>query len=306
MWKKIKKTDWAALPIIVLILGLELTLVFSVHFPPFQTSVTAIEDGEETACGKPGDPVCSPPGWITAHHVTIEAVAAAVTGIFTVALAVSTYYLWDATRKSVRIAERALTELEAPAVFVEIITSGIALANVFPDDQEVYNDWGERDVARAREGFGLGTLQYVFVNYGRTPAHIIAVENKVSAVEALREMPEAISLPDGEGAPWGVVIPPDGGKSRVYTLRITRAIFEQEPDRLYDVEGTALFFSVILRYADIFGDRYRLGACFKLNWRENRVAAEWILADPSFPFSYRIKEESKEQDPEGPARQIAF
>jgi hypothetical protein len=48
-----------------------------------------------------------------------------ITAAFTVVLAVSTVFLWWATLRSAKIAERALTELERPFVGIKVIPSQV-------------------------------------------------------------------------------------------------------------------------------------------------------------------------------------
>jgi hypothetical protein len=61
------------------------------------------------------------------------------------------------TRRSIKIAERALTELEAPSVFVRLTEAGIR-AIQYADGSSI------------KYRYELGNVGYALVNYGRSPA----------------------------------------------------------------------------------------------------------------------------------------
>jgi hypothetical protein len=85
----------------------------------------------------------------------VAAIATVFLAIFTYKLWVSTNYMWKATKQSVDIAERSLTDLERPFRYMQITHTGAALAEL-----GIMNITGD-------------DIRYRFVNYGRTPAHLI-------------------------------------------------------------------------------------------------------------------------------------
>jgi hypothetical protein len=91
---------------------------------------------------------------------------------------------------STRIAERALTELEAPFLAVKISASGI-------DWQKITDP-------------NFDDLKFSIVNYGRTPAHILELLDGVAPHRVGEGLPPAID-PDktrGKPMPYGIIAPP--------------------------------------------------------------------------------------------------
>jgi hypothetical protein len=150
------------------------------------------------------------------ERVTDDAVAFAtlclvgVTGV----LALSTIGLWIVTgsagkrqsrdmQKSIGVAERSLTELEAPFVYIEITNPGITYEG---PNRSSFSD-----------------LKFRFVNFGRTPAHIIkfAATIEITAIEitAIGQLPPVVTVSDFEASqlPWGVVSSPNGGATHEFS-----------------------------------------------------------------------------------------
>ena len=100
----------------------------------------------------------------------------------------STVLLWVANNRSAKIAERALTELEAPFLVIKFKQPGI--------------HWGP-----ARQ-IGFSELKFVITNYGRTPAHILELVEEVEPVAT--GLPAIIdpSKRRGNPMPYGVIAPP--------------------------------------------------------------------------------------------------
>ncbi len=80
----------------------------------------------------------------------------------------STALLWNANNRSAKIAERALTELEAPFVSIKINAPGLEIKG---------------------PNVTFGILQYCVANYGRTPATVLEHFEKVDAVEIGKGLP---------------------------------------------------------------------------------------------------------------------
>src|SRR5262249_50075760 len=85
-----------------------------------------------------------------------------VLAVATIGLFVSSRALWNATERTAKIAERALTELEAPVVEVKILEPGI-----------IRGPTGSLETSR---------LSFCFANYGRTPAHILEILDEITSI----------------------------------------------------------------------------------------------------------------------------
>jgi hypothetical protein len=157
-------------------------------------------------------------------------------------MVISNIGLWLQARRSARIAERALTELEAPFVFVDITLPGIG---VRPDG-----------------GVNWGPLQWNVVNYGRTPASLLETLGEIRII-AFEQTPDPIRPVDhpGQQLPYGVVAPPNGGRAE-RGFNPAAAVFTQTgpPGRPFTTHSP--FFLGFVRYEDIFGKTFILGFCF--------------------------------------------
>jgi hypothetical protein len=172
---------------------------------------------------------------------------------FTGVLAVSTVFLWSATKRTALIAERAMTELEAPFISIKIIEPGI--------------QWNQ--AARAVTG---GMLRFTYINYGRTPATIFESFEDFRAVMPGDGLPRPINARNERGAPmpWGVVAPPDGKETEPFTFNIfagTLIEASRNPNILRD--GIPFFLGFVM-FGDIFGNLYTLGFCFLFDRNGNR------------------------------------
>ena len=86
--------------------------------------------------------------------------------VLNVFLVGSTALLWWATKRSAEIAERALTELEAPFVALNIIDDPLGDTQT-PDGRPTT----------------LDTIRYGFYNHGRTPAVLLELQDKLQVCE---------------------------------------------------------------------------------------------------------------------------
>ena len=187
----------------------------------------------------------------------VVAIATAFLAIFTYRLWVSTNHMWKATKRSADIAERSLTDLERPFLYIQITHTGAALAEL-----GVMNITGD-------------DIKYRFVNYGRTPAHL------VNYIHEVRTSPVAdgpVILPPPidphtkirEIFPEGTVIAQ--GKHREFTCNI---MTDLGGDNLIDVLAGVMagthnaLLQGYIRYEDIFGRRYLCGFCAMLIRTEN-------------------------------------
>jgi hypothetical protein len=175
---------------------------------------------------------------------------------FTLVLAISTGLLWNATKRTAVIAERAMTELEAPFISIKIIENGI--------------QWSE--AARAITG---GTLQFAYVNYGRTPATVFEAFEDIRLVDPGEGLPPPINARNERGPPmpWGVIAPPDG-ESQPFTFNVYASMLG-EAGRNPRVLSTGIpFFLGFVMFGDIFGNLYTLGFCFLFD----RMTGRFVLA----------------------------
>jgi hypothetical protein len=164
--------------------------------------------------------------------------------IFTAVLSFSTILLWRSTDKSAKaaaraaeIAERALVDLEAPSIFLEVEREFSEITTVVPATMgggttttiKVPGDWYFR-----------------FVNYGRTPAFLLTVNGDVSHIKQGAGIPVMVKESDVQ-IPRGAVIPP-ADRSKKFTLRLPIV-----------AENTNVFVSVCCRFVDIFNNEFLAG-----------------------------------------------
>jgi hypothetical protein len=161
--------------------------------------------------------------------------------IFTLALAGSTFGLWLVTRRSVKLAERALTELERPYLVVDATRPGIAI--------------GVMGYSLDSEG-----TEWTAINYGRTPALLID-SLPTWPIETGLDMPHAIDpvAQRGKAFPAGCVAGPD----RPYHETV-EPIEDSDLAKLFEPDAAEyrLFFTGYVRYGDFFGGVYVNGFCF--------------------------------------------
>lgn len=169
-------------------------------------------------------------------------------------LFVSTLGLWLATRKSTAISQRALTELEAPFLNVQISKPGLNLKG--------------RTVA-------FGQLKWRVVNYGRTPATILEIFDTIRQVEQGHGYAPPIDLLKEHGnlMPYGVIAAPNGGRTEDFPYMAIADLLA-EPGTLVALDHRNIFFLGYIKYADIFGSRFVLGFSFLFD----RYGQRWILA----------------------------
>jgi len=178
-------------------------------------------------------------------HTAFEAGSAIAGILFSAVLTFWNILLWRETRNAARagarqadIAERALLDLEAPSVFLDV-------------DQE-FSEVTVTDKLGGMVGINSistkkipGQWYFCFVNYGRTPAFLISVNAAV--VPAIKgQIPEKICESDNT-MPRGAVIPP-GDKSKKFIMTVPH------------IEGeSVVFLSVCCRFSDIFNNEYLAG-----------------------------------------------
>ena len=173
---------------------------------------------------------CGIPWWDSATAWNI-----ALSGI----LAGSTILLWLSTRKSTRIAERALTELERPFLYIEVSEPGMSF----------------HDLSGA-EGFTTGVLELSFFNYGRTPAHLTRIAYEIDTAPRGSIVPaiDARTV-GGREVPYGTVSVAEGPYTERENLRLK---FWNEREEIERFEKS-VWITGFARYRDIFGNHYITG-----------------------------------------------
>jgi hypothetical protein len=176
---------------------------------------------------------------------------------FTLVLAISTGLLWRATKRTAVIAERAMTELEAPFVSIKIIETGIR--------------WHQND----RSFTAGGMLQFSYINYGRTPATILEAFEDVRFVNPGEGLPPPINARNVRGppVPWGVIAPPNG-ESQPFPFNAFLSILGEAGGNPEILRTGIPFFLGFVMFGDIFGNVHTLGFCFLFD----RETSRFILA----------------------------
>lgn len=190
-------------------------------------------------------------------------------------LVVSTFLLWRANNRSAKVAERALTELEAPVVEVKILDAG-------------FRGTPSGEIAGGR-------LAFCFANYGRSPAHILEVHDTVASVP-IGTTPDPIdsTVHRGRGMPYGIIAPPNGETEDIGT-QVTEAHLKGRRAGPFDVEERAVYFMGYAQYADIFQNRFTVGFCLLFD----RKMVRWRIRGDE-RYNYCRKEKGPYEPPTDP------
>jgi hypothetical protein len=201
--------------------------------------------------------------YCSAYEVTValggllDAHNGRVIAIFTIILAGSTIGLWYVTQQSARIAERALTDLEAPVIGLKIVDTGLL----------VIRSGDEISVSERRDA-----LVYRFVNYGRTPAILLNRKDKLQVCKK-GDLPTREWAADrNKTYPYGVLIGP--GKKSDTSRRLFKE-YTSEDEMLGVIDGgNTLFLIGILQYRDVFKKNFEMGFCAAFNREAGRFLME--------------------------------
>jgi len=179
--------------------------------------------------------------------------------------------------RSARVAERALTELERPYVFVKFGRPGLVV-------RQISRNTDDGGIETKPHSLYSGEIEIHFSNYGRSPAILTELLDVYDPTSGKTAMPYALSpeTQRGRPLPGGTAIAP--GKK--YTLRKNPSeAFKQELGGASLVDNR--FFCLgILRYQDIFGSEYALGYCGYFDWER---AAFVLEGDSAYNFTKTIK-----------------
>lgn len=203
-----------------------------------------------------------------AYYTEALAVATIFLVVATVGLGILGYFQLADVRRSTDIAERTLTELEAPFIAVRIVDKGVDKIDGIPDHE-------------------FGMMKFSFANYGRTPINLRQVEEKFTLISFERGLPEEFDLDFSNRIPMprGVISAP-GVNSPIFTTYlmsdISNALAAAGPQPLVKNE---LFFQGFVRYDTIFNQKFRFGFCFIFN----RYSDGWILAGEE-KYNYLTRE----------------
>ena len=201
-------------------------LIVEMHNPP-KTDQQAAENAAEE------ERKASTDRWTI--RLTVALVVA--TGLQFLALGYQGYWL----RRTVKVAERSLTDLEAPFIYIEITRHGIFHHGPQQTD--------------------YGDLRFRFVNHGRTPAHIIKFAESIAVVR-IEQTPLALKTNKAEPKvmPWGVVAPPNGGA----TYEFSHSFLDDGTFGVLKVDEQSVFFLGWFVYKTIFDTEYALGSASNL------------------------------------------
>jgi hypothetical protein len=192
-----------------------------------------------------------------AGYTEAMAIATISLVIATTGLGVLGYLQLADVRRSADIAERSLTELEAPFISVRIIDKGVDKIHGITDQE-------------------FGIMRFSFSNYGRIPVHLRQVEEKLTLISFEHGLPEEFDLNFSNRIPMprGVISVP-GIDSPIFTSYLIRDISnELAAARSQPLVKNELFFYGFVRYDTIFGQKFRLGFCFIFD----RYSDGWVLA----------------------------
>jgi hypothetical protein len=182
------------------------------------------------------------------------ALATIAIATFTLTLWLSTEKMWEVTKRSTEIAERALTELEAPFVVVKITAPGFA-----------------KPAGLGVTYMGQVPINFSFINYGRTPALMLECFEDLISIPIGSDLPPERNPVKQRSAPlpYGIVAGPGGGESQEFSYRFT-----PDGDGTHNFKTNAVYFVGVVRYSNIFGESYTQGFCFLYDDR----SVEWINA----------------------------
>ncbi len=216
------------------------------------------------------------------------AITAAATGLiayFTLTLKRSTDNLWDVTRRSADIAERALTELERPFITVEVLQSGLTFT------------------ASGTVTSPISDFKYQFVNHGRTPAQLIELVESWPVVDRIRHPTnsnkfQSVQPPPidpktqrGRQLPFGVVV----SQNKPFELSANAvAVIDIQHVNVrpfFHSLGSDLYFCGYVRYQDIFDKRYIFGFCAVYDF----IGRRFVLMGDS-RYNYTRREDGPEQE----------
>jgi hypothetical protein len=178
--------------------------------------------------------------------------------VLNVFLVLSTIGLWFATRRSAKVAERALTELERPFVGIEIKDNGVRFDRNTSVDSIVEEN--ERN------------LIFQFANYGRTPATITEMLDRIEVCRP-NELPAVIDQNvTGNAFPFGVIVGAD--RSSTGSTRTPSEGIDQNTWMTFTHGDNELFLIGFVRFRDIFDRRHITGFCLRFNKADNRFLFE--------------------------------
>jgi hypothetical protein len=189
--------------------------------------------------------------------------------VATVILGAIGIFQWRALHRSADISERALTGLETPAIYVNVMESGIT-----PTDS-------------TEQPPRPSTLRYCFVNHGRSPAHIIDYAEEVRSVPIGGGWPPPIDVAAAlhRQHGWGNVVPPNGGESAKVSVNLLTMLMTPQREMFYS-DDNAIFLTVVARYHDMFRNRYLTGFCFQFD----RLTSAFVLTGTGANLNFLRRE----------------
>jgi hypothetical protein len=186
------------------------------------------------------------------------------TAIATVFIALFTFTLWwstkgmmQATRDSVRLAERALNELEIPFISLKVNDPGITI-RITVNGQPV--------------PFPSHKMEFCFANYGRTPATLTQLKTAL-VVKEIGKLPAAIDPNEiGKVYPFGVMVGPSDTSAP--STRFFKDFISESDKHAIEKGERDIFLIGFVKFTDIFQSKYTLGFCAKFDRKGGRFVLE--------------------------------
>jgi hypothetical protein len=168
-----------------------------------------------------------------------------------------------AAARSAEAAEKALFDLEAPYVYVEVISSGFELGpEVEISPEQILNASIPGIVTTKRtehRPINIGDLEYKLGNYGRTPAFV--TERFVHCLVSPSLPPKSDEF-GGDRMPHGVILPPQQLDPRVFEWSLEGVLLDESGRQRYPLGFNHLWFWGFVKYHDLFDRHYISGFSF--------------------------------------------
>jgi hypothetical protein len=205
--------------------------------------------------------------FIDKNDKVLIVIATFVIAAFTGTLWVATSRQAELTARSVKVAELALTQLEAPFIGLKITESGIAAI------------WRAKDRCEIRQTWNA--LTFCFVNYGRTPAVLLGLDNnlQICAKEELPSLDGMLKV----SYPYGVLMGPD--KESTDSTCLFEDFFDESEFKKFSEGDSNLFLVGRLKYRDIFNGTFEMGFCAVFNREGSRFLME---GDQKYNYCRRL------------------
>jgi hypothetical protein len=253
--------------LLAILLVFECSISWFAFCNPVQNQRSAYQAAEENICVFRG-PLFSLVRFIIEWWQRFFDNPDAYVALFTAVLSASTIALWFSTKRSASIAERALIELEAPFIGLQIVESGLGARWKSKDHCHIEKTWNG--------------LTFGFVNYGRTAAALLELRDKLQ-ICAKGKMPTLEWSADRKKSyPYGVLVGPD--KTSAESSRLFDNFIDKIGFLTFSEGDSDLFLVGRLKYRDIFTGTFEMGFCAVFNRETSRFL---IKGDEKYNYCRR-------------------